>query len=89
MNFLNSIKEKIKNLENDVKNNNLDSVQKLAAETINLIQNKIEFFNSENQKEEVAKKINVATEGLKKFQEIYARKFSKNESIKYYEKVKY
>ena len=82
VNFLNSIKEKIKNLENDVKNNNLDSVQKLAAETINLIQNKIEFFNSENQKEEVAKKMNFATEGLKKFQEIYARKFSKNESIK-------
>ncbi len=80
--FLNSIKEKIKILENDVKNNNLESVQKLATETINLIQNKIEFFNSENQKEEVAKKMNVATEDLKKFQEIYAKKFSRNESIK-------
>jgi len=80
--FLNSIKEKIKTLENDVKNNNFDSVQKLAEETINLIQNKIEFFNSENQKEEVSKKMNVATEDLKKFQETYAKKFSKNESIK-------
>ena len=80
--FLNSIKEKIKILENDVKNNNFDSVQKLAEETINLIQNKIEFFNSENQKEEVSKKMNVATEDLKKFQETYAKKFSKNESIK-------
>ena len=80
--FLNSIKEKIKTLENDVKNNNFDSVQKLAGETINLIQNKIEFFNSENQKEEVSKKMNVATEDLKKFQETYAKKFSKNESIK-------
>ena len=80
--FLNSIKEKIKILENDVKNNNFDSVQKLAEETINLIQNKIEFFNSENQKEEVSKKMNVATENLKKFQETYAKKFSKNESIK-------
>ena len=80
--FLNSIKEKIKTLENDVKNSNFDSVQKLAAETINLIQNKIEFFNSENQKEEVSKKMNVATEDLKKFQETYAKKFSKNESIK-------
>jgi len=80
--FLNSIKEKIKTLENDVKNNNFDSVQKLAGETINLIQNKIEFFNSENQKEEVSKKMNAATEDLKKFQETYAKKFSKNESIK-------
>ena len=80
--FLNSIKEKIKILENNVKNNNFDSVQKLAEETINLIQNKIEFFNSENQKEEVSKKMNVATEDLKKFQETYAKKFSKNESIK-------
>jgi len=80
--FLNSIKEKIKTLENDVKNNNFDSVQKLAGETINLIQNKIEFFNSENQKEEVSKKMNIATEDLKKFQETYAKKFSKNESIK-------
>ena len=80
--FLNSIKEKIKILENNVKNNNFDSVQKLAEETINLIQNKIEFFNSENQKEEVSKKMNVATENLKKFQETYAKKFSKNESIK-------
>ena len=80
--FLNSIKEKIKILENDVKNNNFDSVQKLAEETINLIQNKIEFFNSENQKEEVSKKMNVATEDLKKFQETYAKKFSKNESNK-------
>ena len=80
--FLNSIKEKIKILENDVKNNNFDSVQKLAEETINLIQNKIEFFNSENQKEEMSKKMNVATEDLKKFQETYAKKFSKNESIK-------
>ena len=80
--FLNSIKEKIKTLENDVKNNNFDSVQKLAGETINLIQNKIEFFNSDNQKEEVSKKMNVATEDLKKFQETYAKKFSKNESIK-------
>ena len=80
--FLNSIKEKIKTLENDFKNNNFDSVQKLARETINLIQNKIEFFNSDNQKEEVSKKMNVATEDLKKFQETYAKKFSKNESIK-------
>jgi len=80
--FLNSIKEKIKTLENDVKNSNFDSVQKLAEETINLIQNKIEFFNSENQKEEVSKKMNVATEDLKKFQETYAKKFSKNESVK-------
>ena len=80
--FLNSIKEKIKILENDVKHNNLESVKKLARETINLIQNKIEFFNSENQKEEIAKKMNIATEGLKKFQETYAKKFSKNESIK-------
>ncbi len=80
--FLNSIKEKIKILENDIKHNNLESVKKLARETINLIQNKIEFFNSENQKEEIAKKMNIATEGLKKFQETYAKKFSKNESIK-------
>ena len=80
--FLNAIKEKIKILENDVKHNNLESVKKLARETINLIQNKIEFFNSENQKEEIAKKMNIATEGLKKFQETYAKKFSKNESIK-------
>ncbi len=80
--FLNSIKEKIKILENDVKNNNFDSVQKLAEETINLIQNKIEFLNSKNQKEEMSKKMNVATEDLKKFQETYAKKFSKNESIK-------
>ena len=50
-------------------NNNFDSVQRLAEETINLIQNKIEFFNSENQKEEVSIKMNVATEDLKNFQE--------------------
>ena len=71
--FLNSIKEKIKTLENDVKNNNFDSVKKLAEETINLIQNKIEFFNSENQKEEVSKKmlLNAQVELKKSLRKIY------------------